>query len=53
VQKEDIKIIQQVVQKPNVEQVSVIDDHHSGLEFRQAEDPYEGKSFSEVLRDKR
>jgi hypothetical protein len=51
--KEEIQIIQQAVEKPNVEQVSVIDDHHSGLEFRQAEDPYEGKSFSDVLREKR
>jgi hypothetical protein len=28
--KEEVKIIQQVVKKPNVEDVSVIDDHHSG-----------------------
>ena len=39
--------------KPSVEDVSVIDDHHSGPLFRQAEDPYEGKSFSEVLKAKR
>lgn len=31
----------------------MIDDHHSGLLFRQAEDPYEGKSFQEVCREKR
>ena len=31
----------------------MIDDHHSGPLFRQAEDPYEGKSFQEVLREKR
>lgn len=39
--------------KPSVEDVSVIDDHHSGPLFRQAEDPYEGKSFTEVLKAKR
>lgn len=42
---EEVKIIQQVVQRPTVEDVSVIDDHHSGPQFRQAEDPYEGRSF--------
>ena len=31
----------------------MIDDHLSGSLFRQAEDPYEGKSFSEVLKAKR
>ena len=31
----------------------MIDDQHSGPLFRQAEDPYEGKSFQEVLREKR
>ena len=31
----------------------MIDDHHSGPLFRQAEDPYEGKSFAEVLKAKR
>ena len=33
--------------------MSAFDDHHSGAFFRSAEDPYEGKSFSEVLRAKR
>ena len=38
---------------PNVEEVSAFDDAYSGFNFRQAEDPYEGKSFAEVLRLKR
>ena len=38
---------------PNVEEVSAFDDAFSGFNFRQAEDPYEGKSFAEVLRLKR
>ena len=41
------------IRKPNVEEVSAFDDIHSGAQFRQAEDPYEGKSFTEVLRMKR
>lgn len=50
---EEVAIVQTVVPKPNVESVSVIDDLHSGDQFRQAEDPYDGKSFSEVLKAKR
>ena len=41
------------IRKPNVEDVSAFDDLLSGPSFRQAEDPYEGKSMSEVLRMKR
>ena len=41
------------IRKPNVEEVSAFDDIHSGAQFRQAEDPYAGKSFAEVLRMKR
>ena len=41
------------IKKPNVEEVSAFDDIHSGAQFRQAEDPYAGKSFAEVLRMKR
>lgn len=41
------------VRKPNAEEVSAFDDIHSGAAFRSAEDPYEGKSFSEVLKMKR
>ena len=41
------------VRKPDVEDVSAFDDAHSGAAFRQAEDPYEGKSFAEVLKMKR
>jgi len=41
------------VRKPDVEEVSPFDDVHSGATFRQAEDPYEGKSFAEVLKLKR
>ena len=33
--------------------MSAFDDIHSGAQFRQAEDPYAGKSFAEVLRMKR
>jgi hypothetical protein len=41
------------IRKPNVEDVSAFDDLLLGPSFRQAEDPYEGKSMSEVLRMKR
>ena len=41
------------IRKPDVEEVSAFDDIHSGAQFRQAEDPYAGKSFAEVLRMKR
>jgi len=41
------------IRKPKVEEVSAFDDIHSGASFRQAEDPYAGKSFAEVLRLKR
>ena len=41
------------IRKPDVEEVSAFDDQYSGLAFRQAEDPYAGKSFAEVLRMKR
>ena len=51
VEKKDI--FKDIVSKPNVEDVSPIDDHLSGPLFRAAEDPYEGKSFAEVLREKR
>ena len=44
---------QQIVRKPNVEEVSAFDDNFSGPAFRSAEDPYEGKSFAEVLKLKR
>ena len=33
--------------------MSAFDDEHSGAVFRQAEDPYAGKSFAEVLRARR
>ena len=33
--------------------VSAFDDEFSGASFRKAEDPYAGKSFAEVLREKR
>ena len=52
VEKTVIKIAE-ALPRPDVESVSVIDDHLSELQFRQAEDPYEGKNFSEVLRAKR
>ena len=41
------------IRKPNVEEVSAFDDAYSGAAFRSAEDPYEGKSFAEVLKMKR
>ena len=41
------------VRKPDAEEVSAFDDKHSGAAFRSAEDPYEGKSFAEVLKMKR
>ena len=41
------------IRKPKVEEVSAFDDIHSGASFPQAEDPYAGKSFAEVLRLKR
>ena len=36
-----------------MEEVSAFDDKYSGESFPQAEDPYAGKSFAEVLRMKR
>ena len=36
------------VRKPNVEEVSAFDDNYNA-----AKDPYEGKSFAEVLKLKR
>ena len=41
------------IRVPEVQEVSAFDDALSGGLFRQAEDPYEGKSFAEVLRMKR
>ena len=41
------------IRKPDVEEVSAFDDGFSGAAFRSAEDPYEGKSFAEVLKLKR
>ena len=41
------------IRKPNVDEVSAFDDAYSGAAFRSAEDPYEGKSFAEVLKMKR
>ena len=51
--REQQKNLIQAVRKPDVEEVSAFDDIHSGAMFRQAEDPYEGKSFAEVLKMKR
>lgn len=51
--KEQQKDLLKAVRKPDVEEVSAFDDVHSGAMFRQAEDPYEGKSFAEVLKLKR
>ena len=51
--KEQQKDLLKAVRKPDVEEVSAFDDVPSGAMFRQAEDPYEGKSFAEVLKLKR
>ena len=40
------------IRVPNVQEVSAFDDY-AGVTFPEKEDPYAGKSFSEVLRMKR
>ena len=51
--KEESKEILEKIKKPVVNDVSAFDDLLSGPGFRQAEDPYEGKSMAEMLRMKR